>query len=224
MVFSKKKKTIKKNVKKVSNLVSNLMTRKLISVAPSTTLDEVYNIFIENKIRGAPVFSYGFFIGEISRSDILKVIDKESLDDIKDIDKKALQQHKVVEVMKRPICIFENADIDEAKLKMKKYNIGRVFVIDKNKKLCGIITKNDLMNENAPKRNMKTTISTQVDEILNILEKRPLDISKLSKLLEIPETLIEQWAKVLEEHGMIDISYPVVGSPILKLKKAKEKA
>jgi hypothetical protein len=30
--------------------------------------------------------------------------------------------------------------------------------------------------------------------------------------------LIEEWCKVLEEHGLVEVEYPVVGNPSVKMK------
>ena len=109
---------------------------------------------------------------------------------------------------------------------MEKYGIKRLFVIDGkehllffNRKnyLVGIITKTDLL-KGVVKEKIKKTVHTTIDEMLNLLEKGPTNFSKISKLLEIPENLVEDWAKILEDHGLVEISYPVVGSPVLKLK------
>ena len=45
-----------------------------------------------------------------------------------------------------------------------------------------------------------------------------LFIPKLSKELGIKTDIIEEWAKILEEHDLIEIEYPFVGSPKLKMK------
>jgi hypothetical protein len=67
----------------------------------------------------------------------------------------------------------------------------------------------------------KETVSTKIDDMIKILEKGPKDFSNLSKLLGIPENLVEDWAKILEEDNMVEISYVPIGSPVVKL-KAKE--
>jgi CBS domain-containing protein len=208
-------------------LVSRFMTRKIVSLAIDYDLEKVYNIFIENKISGAPVFSKGFFIGELSRTDILRFLKKKSMGEVDEKDKSILMKHTAIELMKRPICIFVSSNINEARRKMKRYKIKRLFVIDKRNRLEGIITETDLITKGAAKDEKKITIEktlhTQLDDMLNILEKGPADLKKLSKEMKTPQTMVEHWGKTLEEHGMVEISYPVVGSPVIRLKKIKEK-
>jgi hypothetical protein len=74
----------------------------------------------------------------------------------------------------------------------------------------------------APKGFSRETICTKIDDMLKVLEEGQIDFSKLSKRLEISEILVEEWAKILEEHDLAEIYYPPLGSPILKLKVTKE--
>jgi CBS domain-containing protein len=211
---------IKRRLKpeKKKTLVSELMTRNIISVSPYSTLEEVVEIFKSNKISGAPVLDKNFFIGEISKTDILNLVKKNSLEEIDEKDREILKKTFVADIMKKPICIHEDRSVEEAKKKMEKHNIKRLLVLDKKNRLVGIITRTDLLKW-APKQEIKDTVSTKIDEMIKILEDGPIEIKKLSKILNTPENLVESWAKILEEHGMVEISYPAIGSPVIKLKK-----
>jgi len=211
---------IKRRLKpeKKKTLVSELMTRNIISVSPYSTLEEVVEIFKSNKISGAPVLDKNFFIGEISKTDILNLVKKNSLEEIDEKDREILKKTFVADIMKKPICIHEDRSVEEAKKKMEKHNIKRLLVLDKKNRLVGIITRTDLLKW-APKQEIKDTVSTKIDEMIKILEDGPIEIKKLSKILNTPENLVESWAKILEEHGMVEISYPAIGSPVVKLKK-----
>jgi CBS domain-containing protein len=211
---------IKRRLKpeKKKTLVSELMTKNIISVSPYSTLEEVVEIFKSNKISGAPVLDKNFFIGEISKTDILNLVKKSSLEEIDEKDKEILKKTFVADLMKKPICIHEDRSVEEAKKKMEKHNIKRLLVLDKKNRLVGIITRTDLLKW-APKQEIKDTVSTKIDEMIKILEDGPIEIKKLSKILNTPENLVESWAKILEEHGMVEIIYPAIGSPVVKLKK-----
>jgi|YelNatPaOPRAMG01_1025707.scaffolds.fasta_scaffold10526_4 CBS domain-containing protein len=211
---------IKRRLKpeKKKTLVSELMTRNIISVSPYSTLEEVVEIFKSNKISGAPVLDKNFFIGEISKTDILNLVKKNSLEEIDEKDGEILKKTFVADLMKKPICIHEDRSVEEAKKKMEKHNIKRLLVLDKKNRLVGIITRTDLLKW-APKQEIKDTVSTKIDEMIKILEDGPIEIKKLSKILNTSENLVESWAKILEEHGMVEISYPAIGSPVVKLKK-----
>ncbi|MDI6806447.1 MAG: CBS domain-containing protein [Candidatus Aenigmarchaeota archaeon] len=209
----------KRKVKKL--LVSNLMTTDIIGVSRDSTLDQVVDLFLSKNISGTPVISHGNLIGEISKTDILKLVGAENLRDIGDEMRRRLEGMRVSEVMKRPICILEQATVEQAEKTMKKYSISRLIVLDKEKKLVGIITKTDLV-KGISKEKIAKRISTTIDSMLEILEKKvAMDVKKLSKTLGVSSDLIEEWAKILEESGLIKIEYPAFGKPILRWKKSK---
>jgi Mn-dependent DtxR family transcriptional regulator len=66
-------------------------------------------------------------------------------------------------------------------------------------------------------------IETDIDKMMNILEaNKSISIGELSKQLNVKVELIENWAKILEEHGLIEIDYPIIGLPKLRKKEWKE--
>jgi len=219
--YKKLKPLIKLRKKKYEErkvLVSDLMTRKIIPAYSNQNLAEVAKLFLEKNISGAPVLDKNLFVGEISKTDILNIVNKRDLNELSNEDYEKLKKIKVYEVMKKPICIFENETIEKAKEKMEKFKIRRLLVIDKKKRLVGIITKTDLLKGES-KEKIKERIYTKIDELLKMIEKEDLPISEISKRLNVPEDLIEEWAKTLEEFNLIEINYKAIGSPILKLKK-----
>jgi CBS domain-containing protein len=198
--------------------VADLMTKDIIPVNPFATLDKVAEIFLSKSITGAPVLEKNFFIGEISKTDILNIVQKNSLEELTDEDKKILSSIKVADVMKKPICIELTAPAEEAEEMMTKHNISRLLVLDKKKNLVGIITKTDLMKGRS-KEEIKKIVSTKVDDMLTILEKRGCETFKeLSMQLGVPESVIENWCKVLEDHGLVEIEYPAIGNPSVRIK------
>jgi len=210
----KKKKKIEKRVL----LVSDLMTKNIIPVYSNQNLSEAAKLLLEKNISGAPVLDKNLFVGEISRTDILKIVGKNDLSELTKEDFEKLKKIMVCEVMKKPICILENETVENAKKMMDKFKIRRLLVIDKKKRLVGIITRTDLLKGES-KEKIKEKIYTKIDEMVKMLEKESLDISTISKRLNVPENLVEEWAKIIEENGLIEINYRAIGSPILKFKK-----
>jgi CBS domain-containing protein len=199
-------------------LVSDLMTRKIIPVYSNQNLKEVAKLFIDKNISGAPVLDKNLFVGEISKTDILRLANKQDLNQLNEEDYRKLEKIKVYELMKKPICILENEPVEKAKQMMDKFKIRRLLVIDKKKRLVGIITRTDLLKGES-KEKIKEKIYTKIDEMVKMVEKESLDVSTISKRLNVPENLVEEWAKILEESGLIEINYRAIGSPILKFKK-----
>jgi len=208
----------KKLEEKKTLLVSDLMTRRVIPVYSNQNLKEVANLLIEKNISGAPVLEKNLFVGEISKTDILNLVGKQDLTQLTKEDYEKLEKVKVYEVMKKPICILESETVEKAKKMMDKFKIRRLLVIDKKKRLVGIITRTDLLKGES-KEKIKEKLYTKIDEMVSMIEKESLDISTISKKLNVPENLVEEWAKILEESGLIEINYRAIGSPILKFKK-----
>jgi CBS domain-containing protein len=206
--------------------VSDFMTKTIIYVNPFFTLEKAVDVLLANNISGVPVIDKKYLVGEISRTDILNLVGKQKLEDLTKDDMEMLRKMTVEEVMKKPICINYDKNLEEAKKEMDKYGIKRLFVIDgkehilffnSKKHLIGIITKTDLL-KGVVKEEIKKTVHTTIDDMLKLLQEGRTDFSRISKSLNIPENLVEDWAKILEDHGLVEISYPVVGSPVVKLK------
>ncbi len=50
-----------------------------------------------------------------------------------------------------------------------------------------------------------------------VISKRKVRLSEASKSLNVPKDVVEKWATVLSEEGLIKISYPFFGEPTLSV-------
>jgi len=61
-------------------------------------------------------------------------------------------------------------------------------------------------------------IETDVDKLVNIIsQKGKVSIKEAGKKLGIKASQVEEWAKVLEEHGLVKMVYPFIGEPRVEL-------
>ncbi len=205
---------IKKKTKKI--LVKDIMTKKIIPIDYNWDLAKTAKVFMKKKISGGPVLRKSEFVGEISKTDVLNIVKK---DDLRKLDKKdfeKLSKIKVFEIMKKPITIREDKTIEEARLLMINKKISRLLVVNKDNKLIGIITKTDL-SKIISKKKVEERVKTKIDEMLEMIEKNEkISLNKISEQLRVPISIIEEWAKILEEHDVVEIEYPPIGSPIVK--------
>jgi DNA-binding transcriptional ArsR family regulator len=68
-------------------------------------------------------------------------------------------------------------------------------------------------------------IETDIDKLMKIIdEKKIVGIEELSKALKISPERLEIWAKILEDGGLIEIEYPIIGLPKLRKKGWKTKS
>lgn len=80
-----------------------------------------------------------------------------------------------------------------------------------------------IKTEEVKKEILIDMIETDIDKLMKILnEKKSISIGDLSKTLKISIDRLENWAKILEDHGLVDIEYPVIGLPKLRKKEWKE--
>lgn len=68
-------------------------------------------------------------------------------------------------------------------------------------------------------------IETDIDKLMKIIdEKKVVGLDYLSKTLKISVNRLEIWAKMLEDRGLIEIEYPIIGLPKLRKKECKKKS
>jgi hypothetical protein len=66
-------------------------------------------------------------------------------------------------------------------------------------------------------------IQTTIDRLYNLVKKyQKLRIDdKLAHSLGVSRTQIEEWAVILEEHDLIELHYPTIGEPEIRIKEVK---
>jgi DNA-binding transcriptional ArsR family regulator len=62
-------------------------------------------------------------------------------------------------------------------------------------------------------------IETSIDELIEVLRKKEkMTISEAANSLKVTQKQLEQWIDVLEEKGIIELKYPIIGEPQIILK------
>ncbi|MEM5820090.1 MAG: CBS domain-containing protein [Candidatus Aenigmatarchaeota archaeon] len=194
----------------------DIMSKNIIFARPDETIKEVSLKMLKNKISGLPIIdNSGKIVGIISQTDIVKLSEK--------YNEKELEKLKVKEIIKRKrrlIVARENTSIKRLIKLMIKYDISRIPIVDKEYKVIGIVSKLDILKifYKEEKEERKEKIFTLIDKILKILEeKKQISLNELSKELNEDLSYLEQNLKILEKHGIIEISYSL-GNIIIKKK------
>ncbi|MFH1317045.1 MAG: hypothetical protein ABII01_06000 [Candidatus Woesearchaeota archaeon] len=69
---------------------------------------------------------------------------------------------------------------------------------------------------------VKENIETNLDLIYwTVLEKKTSSLSSLAQKIGVSTNKIEEWAIVLHKQGLLELNYPVVGDPVLRVKGVK---
>ncbi len=118
--------------------VKDFMTKNIITVNPTETVQEVASLMRQHEISSIIVMSEGKPIGIITLGDIMRKVVLPARDP---------RKTTAEEIMSFPlIAINENKSIIDAAEEMKKRGIKRLVVVNKNNDVVGIITQTDIVN------------------------------------------------------------------------------
>ncbi len=149
-------------------VAEEIMIRNVVTFRPDDELFKVSKTFSEHGISGAPVVDEnGKVVGIISEHDIIKLGEKHpnmmaplrhhlplTLDlavddyDLKNVVEavKEIRNKKVENVMtKKVFTASPKTGLGEIARIMNKHEINRVPVVDENKKLLGLVTRDDVV-------------------------------------------------------------------------------
>jgi CBS domain-containing protein len=220
---------VKDGIIKIDTTVGEIMTKDVKIIKPEDNLRNALDILSEYVITGIPVIDDDKLVGIISEADIIKIMDvRKILDAEKDEIKLAeLESIKVKDIMSKDVITIRKTElITDASELMYKHHVNRLPVMDEDKRLIGIVTKEDIIRgitkeffEKSMKGEMRV-IQTDIDKLISIVERKgPISILDVSKELNVDPEQIEEWAKILEEREMFEIEYRALGPPMLRKKK-----
>jgi len=117
--------------------VGDLMTRNFIHVLPTTNLHECAKIMLKKRVGSLIISENNELRGILTEKDIIWAVIKKSKKDLREIFAKDLMKRKVVTV--KP-----SADVVEVLQKVKKTKLRRFPVVENNK-VIGMITTKDIL-------------------------------------------------------------------------------
>lgn len=127
-------------------LVKHLMSWPVTTVFDTSTVGESLEIFRKKNIRHMPVVDLNqTLVGIVTENDLVKVF--PSGKELNTFQTNLLARTPISNVMsENPVFISPDVIIEEAALSMRINGIGCLPVIDDNKKLVGLLTKNDIID------------------------------------------------------------------------------
>jgi hypothetical protein len=132
---------------------------------------------------------------------VLKPVEEEKKEEIKPETSKKIEKPKLEEL--KQVKPVEEKKIDEIE------------------KSIETIKAEEARN----KEKLIDMVETDIDKLMRILdEKKVMNIGDLSKELKISLDRLESWAKTLEDHGLVEIEYPIIGLPRVRKKEWKEES
>jgi CBS domain-containing protein len=135
--------------------VKDAMTKDVFSIGKYDDISKVVGILAERNISGLPVVDReNHVVGIISEADVISMVGEARDHTFKDLVMRALghhlperkQGHMVGDIMNSPaITISPDIEISEAVRLMDERRIRRLPVVDKDKRLIGILSRADIL-------------------------------------------------------------------------------
>src|SRR5262245_38321433 len=116
--------------------VQEVMTREVAVVHPDSTLQEAADRMRQLNVGPLPVCDNDRLVGMITDRDITVRSTAEGLDPWTTPVREAMTPDVV--------CCSEDDDVSEAALLMTKNHVSRLLVLDRNRRLVGIVAQDDL--------------------------------------------------------------------------------
>ncbi|GAA1985422.1 CBS domain-containing protein [Catenulispora subtropica] len=112
--------------------VRDAMTTPVLAVAPETPVEDVAHVLTEHKVGAVPVVDAGrHVVGVIAESDVV----------LRAATATAAAQLMTVP----PIVVEADAPLHKARRALAAHGIGRLPVVDRRRRLIGIISRRDLL-------------------------------------------------------------------------------
>lgn len=127
--------------------ISEIMTKNVITLNHSDSLETAERLFKSHKIRHIPVVSGDAIIGMLSYTDLLRISFADAIDEDEDeVDTVVYNMFTIEQVMaKKLVSVSSNTTIKEVAEILAKKEFHALPVVDE-KKLVGIVTTTDLIN------------------------------------------------------------------------------
>jgi len=131
--------------------IASVMTRNVFFVHPEDTMQRVDELFVANNIHHVPVLDeQSRVVGIISKSDYLKILHGFTLfktEQSVEYNKAILRSLLVGEVMTKQVATLQPDDTVEIAAGYFRENLFHAIpVVDRQKKLVGIVTTFDMLN------------------------------------------------------------------------------
>lgn len=126
--------------------ISEIMTRNLVTLNVTDSLETAEKLFKEHSIRHIPVVNNKEILGMLSYSDILRISYADVSDDEKNVETFMYDMFTIKQVMSKDVFVVgSNATIKEVAELLNKKEFHALPVVD-DSELVGIVTTTDLVN------------------------------------------------------------------------------
>ncbi|HPH10251.1 MAG: CBS domain-containing protein [Thermotogaceae bacterium] len=115
-------------------VAKDLMAPNVISISPDRTMEQAKELMRLKKISGLPVVENDILVGLVSIEDIIKALERHTIHD------------PIYKIMtKNLIVVSPDENLPQIFDKFTRTGFGRFPVVDNQKRLVGILTKEDIL-------------------------------------------------------------------------------
>ncbi len=116
--------------------VSEIMVKNPVRVSPDTSVGEIARIMRDKGISSVILVEDDRSVGIVTERDLVRRVLASGRD---------LSSTRAFDVCTRPVAtVSENADLELAVDVMNSYNIRRLVVVDRDNRVVGIVTTDDI--------------------------------------------------------------------------------
>jgi len=161
--------------------VNTLMRFPPPTLSPNQDVDDAANLIFKTGLRALPVTENNKVVGIVSLHDIVNTASKT----------KEFRQTLAESIMSIPEIAREDTDIGTARMLMREKNISRIPVVDKNQKLCGVVSIFDLLRAVKPRERMNFySMAAEKETVMGIpistvMNNMPTTVDRKTSLNEI---------------------------------------
>lgn len=221
------KKEIKTGALKIQTSVREIMYTQYKTVDSNLSINDILETMLEYSISLLPVVDKkGKIVGIIDQGDLIKLMETKKVFDTKDdeLELQKIANLKASQLMKHPVTINEDENVVDAADKMAKEDLNSLFVVDKKRKIIGMIKETDAMRTiqseffmNRAGLDGKMVIRTGIDTLISLVkQKKSVKMKKVAAEMGISKDKVEEWAALLEGNNVIELTHPLIGDPVLR--------
>ena len=185
-----------------------LCTKNVVSIDENEKIAKAIDLMLKHNIRGLAVTAGHGLKGSIESDDIVK-----TLEQVGNKHTEALMSTPVKEVLRPAQTIEKHETFGNVIQKMDETKANRLFVVE-NEQPVGVVSKSDVLTKvMESSSHLGAKIETGIDKLFELVEKNgKISTDEASKILGVDAKLVEEWASILDDHSLIRIEYPIIGS------------
>lgn len=209
--------------------IADIMKKEFLVLESDNTLSEAAKKLVDRGQSEAPVVRARKFIGMLLTSDLAAVFIRRGIFSVTQVDTKTVRDDVVSKhIRSTKTYLHPEADILSAILLLVHRNVDVIPVLDKGRKVMGVVHASDVRKEMAkmlseggrlPVRTAEKAQEmdqlggkTAIDQIVHFVQKRgSATAEEVAKSCNLTIQEVEEYSNSLEKNGLLKLEYNIFG-------------